>query len=205
MCRLPSQPPFLPLSWCWRLIPRLCDCSRLNYIRASLSAFVSHSCRCCYRFLAVTSLYFREFGKQIGTKNVDIFTISPHWGEKGYWFLFYAEDETRPENTHIMGSVLGERDLISRFSLFSLTETIALGLFKYRVKMELKPFPQLFQKRNDSDLAGGRIPIHSRPGRVLFLWVHFSERLGLFFSLEASFSSDSSVPTKCTCFASKNG
>lgn len=84
---------------------------------------------------------------------------------------------------NIMGSVLGEGDLNSRVSLFSLPETIALGLFKYRVKMELKPFPQLFPKRNDSDLASGRIPIHSRPGRVLFLWVHFSERLGLFFSL----------------------
>lgn len=86
---------------------------------------------------------------------------------------FYVEDETRPENTHLMGSVLAEGDLNSRFSLSSLKETVAFGLLKYRMKMELKPFPQLFQKRNGSDLAGGGIPTHSRPGSFLSLGPFF--------------------------------
>lgn len=107
---------------------------------------------------------FQRIQKQIDTKNVDIFTVSPNWGEKGYWFLFpdvvvqfYVEDETSPENTHLIGSVMAEGDLNSRFSLSSLKETVAFGLLKYRMKMELKTFPQLFKKRNDSDLAGGEV------------------------------------------------
>lgn len=96
-------------------------------------------------------------------------------------FQFYVEDETRPENTHPMGSGLGEGDLNSRFSLSSLTKTVAFGLLKYRMKMELKPFPQLFQKRNDSDLAGSGIPTHSRPGRFFISSSIFLKGLGCFF------------------------
>lgn len=94
---------------------------------------------------------------------------------------FYVEDETRPENTHLMGSVLAEGDLNSRFSLSSLKETVAFGLLKYRMKMELKPFPQLFQKRKDSDLAGGGIPTHSRPSRVFISRSIFLKGLGCSF------------------------
>lgn len=116
----------------------------------------------------MASLYFKELKNQIGKEMWAYLQFSQTGGEKGYRFLFpdvvfqfSVEDETRPKNTHPVSSVLGKGDLSSRFFLSSVTEMVAFVLLKDRLReMELKPFPQLFQQRNDSDLVGGGISTH---------------------------------------------